>query len=156
MERTWYSWPSWMARWECGTPWWNSEHGYPQKYWWVILIYQLDSVKTTLVIINDTKQMNNVNMQNDGRAVELEFLKVLASDNFDPDRLKIAIFLFLIALKQRLKWFMQESFIELCIHSLRTCTWYVRVNLIGRTYTNSFENEQSLVFHFRNVQVVSN
>ena len=60
--------------------------------------------------------MNNVNMQNDGRAVELEFLKVLASDNFDLDRLKIAIFLFLIALKQRLKWFMQESFKELCIH----------------------------------------
>ena len=51
------------------------------------------SVKTTLVIINDTKQMNNVNMQNDGRVVELEFLKVLASDNFDLDRLKIAIFL---------------------------------------------------------------
>ena len=61
------------------------------------------SVKTTLVIINDTKQMNNVNMQNDGRAVELEFLKVLAIDNFDLDRLKIAIFLFLTTLKQRLK-----------------------------------------------------
>ena len=61
------------------------------------------SVKTTLMIINGTKQMNNVNMQNDGRAVELEFLKVLASDNFDLDRLKIAIFLFLTALKQRLK-----------------------------------------------------
>jgi len=58
------------------------------------------SVKTTLVIINDTKQMNNVNMQNDGRVVELEFLKVLASDNFDLDRLKIAISLPLTPFEQ--------------------------------------------------------
>ena len=75
----------------------------------LILIYQLpigyrcdcdSSVKTTLVIINDTKQMNNVNMQNDVRVVELEFLKVLASDNFDLDRLKIAISLSLTAFEQ--------------------------------------------------------
>ena len=44
--------------------------------------------------------MNNVNMQNDVRVVELEFLKVLASDNFDLDRLKIAISLSLTAFEQ--------------------------------------------------------
>ena len=75
----------------------------------LILIYQLpivyrydcnSSVKTTLVIINDTKQMNNVNIQHDVRVVELEFLKVLASDNFDLDRLKIAISLSLTAFEQ--------------------------------------------------------
>ena len=92
LERCWCRRSSWMARRTYWTAWWNSYHAYYQKYWWVVLIFLLDlSVKTTLMIINCTKQMNNVNMQNDGRAVELEFLKVLASDNFDRNRLKIAI-----------------------------------------------------------------